>query len=52
MIISPWGEIQACAPEGEGIITTTYSSEELARVRAAMPVMEHNKFTAKLTPYE
>lgn len=52
MIISPWGEIKVCAPEGEGILTTTYSPEELARVRAAMPVMEHNKFTSKLIPYE
>jgi len=52
MIISPWGEIKACAPEGESIITVTYSPEELARVRQAMPVMEHNKFTVKLNPYE
>lgn len=52
MIISPWGEIQACAPDGEGIITTTYSPEALAKVRQAMPVTEHNKFTSKLTPYE
>ena len=52
MIISPWGEIKACAPDGEGIITITYSPEELAKVREAMPVMNHNKFTSKLTPYE
>ncbi|MDO7084323.1 carbon-nitrogen hydrolase family protein [Pseudocolwellia sp. AS88] len=52
MIISPWGEIKACAPDGEGIITVTYSPEELAKVREAMPVMNHNKFTSKLTPYE
>jgi len=52
MIISPWGEIKACAPDGEGIITITYSPEELAKVRQAMPVMNHNKFTSKLTPYE
>lgn len=52
MIISPWGEIEACTPEGESIITITYSPKELARVREAMPVMEHNKFTSKLNPYE
>lgn len=52
MIISPWGEIKACAPSGEGIITTTYFPEELAKVRQAMPVMNHNKFTSKLNPYE
>lgn len=52
MIISPWGEIQACVPDGEGIITTTYSSEALAKVRQAMPVIEHNKFTSKLTSHE
>jgi len=52
MIISPWGVIEACASEGESIITTTYSRKELARVREAMPVMEHNKFTSKLNSYE
>lgn len=52
MIISPWGEIKACAPAGEGIITTTYFPEELAKVRQAMPVMNHNKFISKLNPYE
>lgn len=48
MIISPWGDIEACLPEGEGIITIPYSSEVLNNVRQAMPVIHHNKFIAKL----
>jgi len=52
MIISPWGEIQACAPDGECVISTTYSPEALAKIRQSMPIIEHNKFTSKLTPYE
>lgn len=49
MIISPWGEVKACAPDGEGIITINYSPEALAKVRQAMPVITHNKFTSKLS---
>jgi len=52
MIISPYGEIQACAPDGECVISTTYSPEALAKIRQSMPITDHNKFTSKLTPYE
>lgn len=48
MIISPWGEILACKALGEGFITSDYHQEEINRVRAAIPVHEHNKFTVEL----
>ncbi len=48
MIISPWGEILNCLPEGEGVITSTYSKKSLEELRHAMPVIAHNKFKSKL----
>lgn len=48
MIISPWGEILACLPEGVGSITVDYDEEEITKIRASMPVNEHNKFTCQL----
>lgn len=48
MIISPWGEILECLPEGEGVITSTYSKKSLEELRHAMPVIAHNKFKSKL----
>lgn len=52
MIISPWGEVLSCAPDGESIITARYSKETLTSIREAMPVTEHNKFESKLNIYE
>ena len=52
MIISPWGEILARKEIGEGYITSQYLQTEVNRVRAAMPVNEHNKFTVELKSYE
>lgn len=48
MIISPWGEILSCLPEGEGIITANFERHELTRIRKAMPVHLHNQFTVEL----
>jgi predicted amidohydrolase len=52
MIISPWGDILAVRERGEGYITGYYCQEKINRVRAAMPVNEHNKFTVELKSYE
>jgi len=52
MIISPWGEILARKEIGEGYITSQYLQTQVNRVRAAMPVNEHNKFTVELKSYE
>jgi predicted amidohydrolase len=48
MIVSPWGEILACLPEGEGSITVEYDPKALTKIRQAMPVLEHNQFTVEL----
>jgi len=52
MIISPWGEILSCIPEGESMITAQYDKDTLTSIRHAMPVTEHNKFESKLSIYE
>lgn len=39
MIISPWGEILACLEQGEGIITSDFSSSEIQRIRTSMPLI-------------
>lgn len=48
MIISPWGDILACLPEGVGSITASYDNDELKRVRQAMPINTHNQFKVEL----
>lgn len=48
MIISPWGEILASLPIGEGIVSAEYLPKELTRIRNSMPVIEHNQFTVNL----
>ena len=52
MIISPWGEVLSCKALGEGFISCEYHQEEINRVRAAIPVHEHNKFIVELNKYE
>ena len=52
MIISPWGDILALKETGEGYISSPYHPEKINRVRSAMPVNEHNKFTVELKSYE
>lgn len=49
MIISPWGEVLTSLAEGIGAISTEFLPQELLRIRAAMPVEQHNKFTTELT---
>jgi predicted amidohydrolase len=41
MIISPWGEILACLEQGEGIITSDFSSSEIQRIRTSMPLISN-----------
>ncbi len=38
MIISPWGEILACLPQGEGFISVDYQAKEIGRIRQNMPL--------------
>lgn len=41
MIINPWGEVLACLPEGEGVITATLDANQLAMVRSKLPALNH-----------
>lgn len=38
MIINPWGEIEQCIEEGEGYISVDYQANDLAEIRASMPL--------------
>lgn len=52
MIISPWGDVLTCLPEGVGAISVEVDMAELDKVRQAIPVAKHNQFTTKLNSYE
>ena len=41
MIIDPWGDILAECAEGEGVAVATISTEEVARIRTALPSLKH-----------
>lgn len=38
MIINPWGEIEQCIEEGDGYISVDYQANDLAEIRACMPL--------------
>lgn len=44
MLVDPWGEVLACRPEGEGVVTGAFSAERLAEVRKQLPALEHRRF--------
>lgn len=48
MIINPWGEILACQKEKQGAISVDVCLTEIAKIRTAIPVAEHNRFTTIL----
>lgn len=48
MIINPWGEILACQEKGQGAISVDVCLTEIAKIRTAIPVAEHNRFTTTL----
>ena len=43
MIINPWGEIQASIDEGPGVVVAEVDFQEISRVRANLPALEHRK---------
>lgn len=49
VIIDPWGKVLACLSEGVGSISIEYSLADLQRVRQAMPIQAHSRFTTKLS---
>ncbi|WP_077036741.1 carbon-nitrogen hydrolase family protein [Pelomonas sp. KK5] len=44
MIVDPWGEVLACLPEGEGVITADVDPARLAQVREQLPALQHRRF--------
>lgn len=48
MIISPWGEVLSQLQLGEGVIQAPFAKQLLEKVRQAMPVILHNRFTNSL----
>ena len=43
MVINPWGEVQACLKQGEGVLVTEIDIEYLQSVRASVPVQAHRR---------
>lgn len=43
-LIDPWGELVACLPQGEGIISGQLDRQLLNTIRARMPIAEHRRF--------
>jgi deaminated glutathione amidase len=43
MVVDPWGVVQACAPDAEGIITTHVDLGAVARVRAWWPLLDQRR---------
>jgi nitrilase len=43
MIVDPWGEVLACLPEGEGLVTAEVDAARLARVRQQLPALQHRR---------
>ncbi|MFT6926284.1 MAG: putative amidohydrolase [Psychromonas sp.] len=45
MIISPWGEVLEQLKDGEGSIHHLFEKSQIEKIRQAMPILEHNRFT-------
>jgi predicted amidohydrolase len=43
LIVSPWGEILADGGEQPGIVTARLDLEEIARARAMVPSLNHDR---------
>jgi nitrilase len=43
LICDPWGKVCACAADGAGFASATIDLAQLARIRAAMPVLDHRR---------
>lgn len=43
MIVGPWGEVVAVAPEGPGVVLAEVGLERLRRVRRQLPALEHRR---------
>lgn len=44
MIVSPWGDVLACRPQGPGVVVAACDLSPLAAVRERFPSIAHRKF--------
>jgi len=49
-IIGPWGDIIGQRAHGEGVVTAMATATELARVRTALPALEHQVLGPETSP--
>ena len=43
MIVGPWGEVLACLPTGEGVVTAELDPSRIAEVRRQLPALAHRR---------
>lgn len=43
MIVDPWGTVNACAPDREGITLATLDLDAVSQVRAKIPSLRHRQ---------
>ena len=43
LVVDPWGDVVAQAPEGTGVVTARLSPARVAEVRASLPSLKHRK---------
>lgn len=43
LVVDPWGDVVAQAPEGEGVVTATLDLDRVAQVRASLPSLRHRR---------
>jgi predicted amidohydrolase len=41
MLVDPWGDIVACLPDGEGMVTGEVDPARIAEVRRSLPALTH-----------
>jgi deaminated glutathione amidase len=41
LLVDPWGDVQGCLPEGEGIVAGEVDPDRLAEVRSSLPALSH-----------
>jgi nitrilase len=43
LVVDPWGEVLACQPEGEAVVSAELDLQRLAEVRRQLPALEHRR---------
>jgi nitrilase len=43
MVVDPWGEVLACLPIGEGVVTADLDRARIATVRRQLPALAHRR---------